>query len=50
MEVSDEALIAAMRKAVDVGLFPKHGPQEHVEENWQRMREILMAAKEADTQ
>ncbi len=46
MKVTEEMLTAAMRKAVELGLFPKHAAVETYLKHWDGMRECLKAAIE----
>jgi hypothetical protein len=43
-EVTQEMLEAAMKKAVETGLIPKHVDQETYLENWSSMKAVLQAA------
>lgn len=47
MQVTDEMLAAAMKKAVEAGLFPKQADQETYLKNWAGMRQALQAALDA---
>ena len=42
--VDDEMLVRALRKAIEVGLLPAYGSQDHYLKNWDRMKEVLQAA------
>ncbi len=44
MQVTDKMLIAAMKKAVELKIFPKAGLQDDIARNWDAMREVLEAA------
>lgn len=43
-EVTDEMLAAAMKKAVELGVVPKHGDTDIYTKNWDAMKQILEAA------
>lgn len=42
--VTEEMLEAAMKKAVETGLIPKHVNQETYLQNWSSMEAVLKAA------
>lgn len=50
MECTQEMLEAAVKKAVEVGLLPKHGFGDQVAENWSKMKAVLNAALSAAPQ
>ena len=43
-EVTQEMLEAAMKKAVETGLLPKHVDQETCLKNWSSMKAVLQTA------
>ena len=48
MKITNEMLTAAMKKAVELKVFPKHVDEETYLKSWENMRAILIAAiKEA---
>jgi uncharacterized protein (DUF1778 family) len=47
VELTDAMLAAAVRKAIDVGLLPKAGFIDVVEENWRKVRDVVQAALDA---
>jgi hypothetical protein len=47
MKCTDEMLQAAVKKAVEVGLLPKHGFDDQVAQNWVNMKAVVEAALEA---
>jgi hypothetical protein len=44
VELTDAMLAAAVRKAIEVGLLPKAGFIDVIEENWRKVRDIVQAA------
>ncbi|HUT16963.1 MAG TPA: hypothetical protein VMW84_01545 [Acidobacteriota bacterium] len=47
MKITHEMIEAAMKKAVELGVFPKKVDEETYFQNWANMDEILEAALEA---
>lgn len=47
MEVTEEMLKAAMKKAVETGMLPKHVNEETYLKNWSGMKKALQAALDA---
>lgn len=48
-EIMNEMSLRAMKKAVELGVFPKHVDQETYLKTWSAMREILSAALHGDS-
>jgi len=46
MIVTDDMLIAAMKQAVKLGIFPKFTDEETYLQHWDSMRKVLEAAFE----
>lgn len=46
MNVTDEMLQAAMKKAVELGLLPAFAGEEQYLKNWDNMQQVLEAAFE----
>lgn len=44
MECTEEMLIAAVKKAVEIGVLPKHGFDDQVAQNWDNVKAIIEAA------
>jgi hypothetical protein len=44
MELTDKALKAAVKKAVEVGLLPKAGFIDVTEVNWRKVKDVVEAA------
>ncbi len=44
MEITHEMLEKAVKKAVELGLFPKHSDEQTYMKIWDGMREVLDAA------
>lgn len=44
MELTQEMLNAAMKKAIKVGIFPKYADMETYLKHWEGMEEVLKAA------
>jgi hypothetical protein len=44
MELTDKALKAAIKKAVEVGLLPKAGFIDVIETNWRKVKDVVEAA------
>lgn len=44
MQVTEEMLAAAMKKAVESGLLPKHADSETYLKKWDGMKQCLQAA------
>jgi len=44
MQVTQEMLNAAMKKAVELGIFPKHGDEQTYLRHWESMKQVLEAA------
>jgi hypothetical protein len=45
--LTDAALAAAVRKAVEVGLLPRTGFMDEIAKNWERIRDVVRAALDA---
>lgn len=46
--VTEEMLTAAMKKAVETGLLPKHADEQTYIKNWDGMKAVLQAALDAE--
>ncbi len=46
MEITTEILTKAMKKAVELGIFPKHVSQEDYVKHWESMKKVLEATFE----
>lgn len=50
MDITDEMLQAAVRKAIEAGLLPRNACRENANENKEMMRLIVQAALSAEPQ
>ncbi len=46
MEITPEMLTIAMKKAVELGIFPKYASQEDYVKHWESMKKVLEAVFE----